>query len=242
MSKEEGEKKKGQCQFTPFEVGQIKAHVHHGLSAAAISRLLVKPDGKNYWSERAVGDAITKLEENPTWRGERQKGSGRKRKTSKKLDKLVERQVFKHRGSTKVTVAYLKKIIPALRPLSDGLVESRLHDAGLAWLRRRKKFLVTCKYIQPRIDFAQNVLAMHQSTLKRWAYSDGTVFYLDKDDDSNEHTQRMALGSHVWRMFDGSDALYRDTIGPPFFFLNRNMNKGVLGVKVPRRLAITVPS
>ena len=33
-------------QLTPFEVGQIKAHVHHGMSGAAISKVLRKPDGK----------------------------------------------------------------------------------------------------------------------------------------------------------------------------------------------------
>ena len=34
------------AQFTSFEVGQIKAHAHHGMSGAAISRILFKPDGK----------------------------------------------------------------------------------------------------------------------------------------------------------------------------------------------------
>ena len=29
--------------FTPFEIGQIKAHAYHGMSGAAISRILVKP-------------------------------------------------------------------------------------------------------------------------------------------------------------------------------------------------------
>ena len=30
----------------PFEMGQIRAHMYHGLGATGISRLLVKPDGK----------------------------------------------------------------------------------------------------------------------------------------------------------------------------------------------------
>ena len=34
-------------QFSPFEVGQIKAHVYHGLSGAAISRILYKADSKS---------------------------------------------------------------------------------------------------------------------------------------------------------------------------------------------------
>ena len=59
-------------QFTPFDIGQIKAHVHHGLTGAAISRILLQPDGKSHWSETAVQIAVKKLlvEETPDWRGE----------------------------------------------------------------------------------------------------------------------------------------------------------------------------
>ena len=63
-------------QLSPFDVGQIKAHLHHGLSGAAISRTMVKPDGKSEWSEQAMQDAMRKLEEQPSWRGERVEGSG----------------------------------------------------------------------------------------------------------------------------------------------------------------------
>ena len=59
-------------QLSPFEIGQIKAHVHHGLGGAEISRLLLKPDGKSRWSETAVQVVINKLAVEPKWRGERQ--------------------------------------------------------------------------------------------------------------------------------------------------------------------------
>ena len=44
------------------------------MSAAAISRLVLKPDGQSYWSETAIADAISKMEQNPNaighkWRG-----------------------------------------------------------------------------------------------------------------------------------------------------------------------------
>ena len=86
------------AQFTPFEVGQIKAHVYHGMSGAAISRILVKPDGKSKWSEQAVQDALRKLEANPCWRGEREKGSGRPRETTKAQDAAIYKEVIKSRG------------------------------------------------------------------------------------------------------------------------------------------------
>ena len=34
-------------QLSAFEIGQIKAHVYHGLGAAQIARILVKADGKD---------------------------------------------------------------------------------------------------------------------------------------------------------------------------------------------------
>jgi hypothetical protein len=50
--------------------------------------------------------------------------------------------------------------------------------------------------------------------LHQWAYSDGTVFFLDRTQEENEHGQRRALGSSVWRRADRSDALYEDCVGP----------------------------
>ena len=201
-------------QLSAFEIGQIKAHLHHGLGPTAIARILLKPDGKSRWSDQAVADAIAKLEADPQWRGERQEGSGAPRKTTAKQDRMVVKEVFKMRGSAKVTVSYLKQKFLHLRKLSDGLVEGRLHDANLAWLRRRRKTLVPKKYLEPRKKFARQVLKAHGKTLRKWAYTDGTVFYLDRTEEDNEQTQRRALGSHVWRMSDGSDAMFQDTMGP----------------------------
>ena len=45
-------------QLGPFEVGQIKAHLHHGLTGAAILGILKKPDGKTGWSHQTIYSAI----------------------------------------------------------------------------------------------------------------------------------------------------------------------------------------
>ena len=47
----------------PFELGQIKAHLYHGLSGAEIARILKKPDGKSEWKKQAIYNAIDKLAE-----------------------------------------------------------------------------------------------------------------------------------------------------------------------------------
>ena len=119
-------------------MGQIKARSHHGVKPAAISPFRLKPDGIRQWSEQAIQIAANKLQANPDWRGERELGSGTPRKTTAKTDKAIVKYVDDHRGRSKVTVGRIKRRLPELRKLSDALVEDRLHDAGLKYLRRRK--------------------------------------------------------------------------------------------------------
>jgi len=201
-------------QLGPFEVGQIKAHLHHGLKGAAIVELLKKPDGKSLWSNTAVYSAIDKLVEDPSWRGDREVGSGFVRKTDKQQDKQLVRYVLKNRGREKVTVAVLRREFLWTRSVGNTLLEERLHDAGLKWLRRRRKSIVAKKYLQERIDYCNAVLLKLQSTLDLWAYTDGTTFFLDRTPEENEETQRAAIGTRVWRRTDGRDALFQENLGP----------------------------
>ena len=96
----------------PFELGQIKAHMSHGLGCTQISRRVQKPDGKSFYDESAIGKAMKKLRENKRWRGERKEGSMRPRKTTKKQDTQIVKYVEKYRGEEKVTVTVLKKRFP----------------------------------------------------------------------------------------------------------------------------------
>ena len=201
-------------QLGPFEVGQIKAHLEHGLGCTAIAKRLLKADGKNLYSESAVYKAMCKLEENPCWRGEREEGSGAPRKTTKKQDSEIIRWVLRMRGERKVTVAIVKKQFPLLRKYGDSLVEERLHDADLHYLRRRKKCLVTEAYLEKRVDYCQGVKRKRNATLEKWAYTDGTVYYLDRSESEHANTVRRSLGSNIWRKSDNSDAMYQECIGP----------------------------
>jgi len=198
----------------PFEVGQIKAHLHHGLSGAAILGILKKPDGKTTWNHQTVYNAIDKLTEDPSWRGDREEGSGAVRKTSKAQDKALENYVMKWRGKEKVTIRVLRREFPWTQDLGNTLLEERLHEAGLKWLRRRRKTIVAEEYIAERISYCLDIVAKWQSTLDSWAYTDGTVFFLDRTQAENEETQRAALGPWVWRYTDGRDALFGDNLGP----------------------------
>ena len=202
------------AQLSPFEYGQILAHMHHGLGGAAIARIIKKADGISNWSDHCILDAMEKLRADPNFKGERREGSGRPRETTAKQDKQIVKYVFQNRGREKVTVAMLKKHLTCLRKFGNTLVEERLHEAQLRWMRRRRKTLVPSKYIDERIAYCEAVRRKHDTTLAKWCYSDGTVFYLDNTIEENEHTQRRALGGYVWRKADCSDALYKECVGP----------------------------
>ena len=217
-------------QLTSFDLGQIKAHVYHGMSGAAISRILRKPDGKSSWSEQAIQVAISKLASEPGCRGERQVGSGRPRETTKVQDTALVRQVFQCRGRHKVTVAYLRRMLPWTRAFSNSLLEDRLHEAGLKWMRRRGKMTVTAAYLAPRIAYSDAILRKHQSTLNAWAYTDGCSFYLDRTEEESEHSHLAALGSYVWRRTDFRDAMFQECLGPSSYNKAQGVPVRVWGV------------
>ena len=227
------------ARLTPFELGQIKAHLHHGLGPTAIAALVQKADGAMV-SVQGVCDARSKMEADPGWRGERAEGSGAPRKTNKKDDQAITREVFRARGHSKVTVQYLKKTLPRLRALSNDLVEARLHEAGLAYLRRRRKSLVPEKHLRARVAFASRVKRLRQSTLERWAYSDGTVFYKDRDVADAESSQRAALGRWVWRRADRKDAMFHDCVGPSSYVTGQGVPVRVWGLLAKGVLHVTI--
>ena len=214
MSLSKQGKKSKAYQLTSFEVGQVKAHLEHGLTAAAISKRIFKRDGKTTFGETAITNCISKLQGNPRWRGERQGGSGRPRKTTAKQDKEIVKWVLKNRGKVKVSARQLKKQFRYLRPLSDTLVEERLHDAELAYLRRRSKSKVTKQYLAERVTYCEGVKRKRGQSLLKWAYTDGTTFFVDRTDDELEQSQTRALGTHVWRRSDNKDAMFQDCLGP----------------------------
>ena len=142
--------------------------------------------------------------------------SGRPATADPSLVKKILRLVFRHRGSVRVTVSFLKKKVVAARRLSTRTLQRRLCDAGLAWLRRRRKTFVSKEYKAPRVAFARWVLARKAPTLQRWAYSDGTVFYLARTEPEQDQKKRGALGVHVWRMANGSDGMYEEGHSFPY--------------------------
>ena len=157
---------------------------------------------------------MKKLRQKKKWKGDRQEGSGAPRKTTAKQDKQVVNWVLRRRGKEKVVVSKLKQQFPFLRRFSDDLVLDRLHEANLQWLRRCKKPIVEKQYLVERVQYCHGVKRKHESTLQKWAYTDGTVYFLDRNESEHENSVRASLGTHVWRQSDNSDAKWGDCIGP----------------------------
>jgi hypothetical protein len=138
---------------------------------------------------------------------------GVKRATPKGFEKAVLKLVFSFRGSAKVTINFVKKKLKSARKFSNRTIGRRLHEAGLAWLSRRRKSRVSAEHRRSRVKFAKWVQTLKASTLKRWAYTDGTVFYLARTHVEKADKKVAALGKMVWRKADGSDGLYQDCVG-----------------------------
>ena len=227
-------------QLSPFDVGQVKAHLHHGLGPSDISRILVKSDGKTHWSYNAIHDAVEKLEADPSWKGEREVGSGRRRETTTKDDKAIETHVLDKRGKQKVTVKDIKRTLPQLRQFSDQMISERLEEVGLKHLRRRKKSRITKEYLEDRVEYCRSVKRKHETTLELWAYTDGTVYYLDRTDAEFEESGVAALGPFVYRRSDRRDALFQDCLGPSSYHKGQGTPLRVWGMLACGRLHIHI--
>ena len=68
-----------------------------------------------------------------------------------------------------------------------------------------------------RQAYAKWVLARHQPTLDRFAYTDGTTFYLARTWPEKADKNRAALGKCVWRMTNGKDGLWEENVGPSLY-------------------------
>ena len=65
-----------------------------------------------------------------------------------------------------------------------------------------------------RLKWCRWVLKQSAYHLSRWAYSDGTVFYLARSAHEVVQKARLALGPQVWRHAHGHDSLFEDVVGP----------------------------
>ena len=234
---------KSHARYTPFLRGVIYGLFLAGYAHREIVDELVKTDGSEV-SLGGVSSAIKTAESKGglLWDGQLSSSSsaGRPRMTAKALDKKIVRLVFKFRGKKIVTVKLIRKMVPAARTVGLRTLRRRLGEAGLAWLRRRRKTIVPLEHKTARIAFADWVLARTATTLERWAYTDGTVFYLARSVAESLSQRRGALGPFVWRQAGGADALYEDCVGPSAYWKAQGTPVRIWGLLAAGMLMIYV--
>ena len=216
------------ARFDIFTRGQIWGMYLAGAKHEDIRRAVVKKDGA-VPRVAAIAKVIEKKKAEPEWQGEESENRGRPEVLSGKMKKDLVKLVFKARGSVKVTIAYCKKQLPALKKVDDTVVARALHAAGLKWLCRRKKRWVPPKSKESRLEFCEWIMKRHQSTLDRFAYTDGTTFYLARGPAESDDKKRVALGSMVWRMSTGGDGLYDDNISPSLYSKSQGLPVKIWG-------------
>lgn len=201
--------------LTPLQRGMIFMGFLQGMSLKDIACDVPKSDG-SHPSPQAVSDTIDLANANggSEWDGVVSGDAGRPRSTSSSLDKKITEIVFRKRGSACVTATYIRKVLVAARSVAVRTVQRRIREAGLRWLRRRRKTLLSAAHKQERLEWVVFVFEQAASKLARWAYTDGTSFYLARTAEEHLDKQRAALGTHVWRAANGRDALFEDCVGP----------------------------
>ena len=147
----------------PFEVGQILALRREGNSHRQIAERVTRGRDLAGPSLTAVGDAVCRLDADPTWLAGRAEGCGRKRKTTEAEDRAFVRAVKPHRGSRKVNATVLRGMVPAARRISP-----------------RHKTLVPAKVIPSRLAWATWVKMQRPAFLRRWVFTDGVSFFLSR--------------------------------------------------------------
>ena len=172
-----------------------------------------KTDGTSP-SLRAVEDILAHFAEDPEWEGGRSFAGGQPRvltpEQGKGIKWILERGVWKFL----VTAGYVKKKLPELRKVRDEVVQQTFHRLGYAYLDRRRKAAIADTYKPARLLYRDWLLRQKQAYLNKFAYTDGTTFFLATHDAQHKDKKRAALGRKIWRRIDGTDSLEDKNVGP----------------------------
>ena len=187
-----------------------------GIARADIREKVDKTDGTKP-SLKAIDSTLAKKRKSPDWRGEDEAKSGRPESLTKDQKKQLKKVVWDNKGKAVVTVKYCKKLLPFLRNVCKATVCKALHEIGLKWLTRRCKTRVPKKSKRRRTAYCRWLLKQKSDFLGRFAYTDGTTFYIARGPAEQEGKRYAALGKCVWRMANGKDGLFDENVGPSLY-------------------------
>lgn len=194
------------ARFSCFARGRIVGKAEEGASRSKIRRTVRKRDG-TCGSERAIKGILAKARANPKWEGEDSAAGGRPQELTESEQAALKKLMDEEVGVARVTIAYCRKRLPFLRRVSIECVRLCLHRLGLSWRLRRGKAGIAKQHKDARLAYCQWVLKQRPQDLQRWAYVDGTAWYLARTPAELEDKKRAATGKYSWRMATGEDSL-----------------------------------
>ena len=224
----------------PLEVGQILTLSREGLSQRKIADKVEKADGSFGIGFGTVCRVLQKRKREPSWTGERAQGSGRGRSTTPAQDKAMGRMMRRNRGRKKTVAKTVRAALGLQKKVSVKLVQRRLREQELRFLRRRKKRMLMGPHKEERLRWARWVLRQDDARLRRIVYTDGVTFYLAKSAEGVANAKRLALGLWVWREANNKDAMHEDCIGPSRYTKAQGIPVRVWGILSQCQLKISV--
>ena len=197
---------KSVARFTPFARGRIVGKAEEGASRQRIRKEVLKKDGRRA-TLQAIGGVLKHARADSAWQGRDSAAGGRPQELDdgevRKLMKVVHEEV----GLAKLTIPYLKKRLPFLRRLSKECLRQALKRLGFSRRLRRGKAAIAKKYKPARLDWSAWVRKQPQKDLNRYAYVDGTGFYLARTAEEKQDKGRACLGKFCYRLSTGEDSL-----------------------------------
>jgi transposase len=203
---------KSAARFSVFARGRIVGKFEEGAKQSKIRKHVLKKDGSRA-SLRAIRGVLARARADPEWQGKDSCAGGRPQEFSAKELGRVRKLIHAEVGLAKVTIPYLRKRLPFLKRVTKEGVRKVLKRLKFVWRLRRGKAAIAAKYKPQRLAYSDWVLKQSKSVLYRFAYVDGTTFYLARTPEQHEDKERAALGRYCYRLATGEDSLEDRNVG-----------------------------
>ena len=200
------------ARLTPLAKGRVIGLRQAGVKIKEVADRVRKTDGTSP-SARAIYDVCRNFSTNPNYDGEPIRAGGRPRALTPKQEQLIKEVLVRDVGKVNVSARHVKKCLPQLRAFGDKIVQRTFERMGFAYRHRRKKSAIGEKYKPLRLKYCDWLLKQDQSHLNRFAYVDGTTFFLARTGEECSDKQRAAVGTRCWRRKDGADSLEDQNVG-----------------------------
>ena len=179
-----------------------------------ILKLVRKKDGKAP-SLHTVDAVLERFRADPEWDGlEERTAGGRPQDLTSKQTAKIKQILLNDVGKHVVSATHVKRNLTELRHIPDRTIQRTFQRLGYSYLHRRGKASIGDKYKPARLKYCDWLLKQEQIFLNKFAYVDGTTFFLPRTEEEDRDKKRACLGPRGWRLEDGSDSLEDKNVGP----------------------------